>query len=403
MTVEKRKRAIEYLPDGSERQEKFQKRLEGIMKKAHELAVMTGNQVFLLMASESGSVHSYATAKFEPLLSPTKQCEFFKEQMKEAEIDTCQISESQSWSTQDIHHPDIAKTSYENVPIQFHQVEFKRSGTPIDELMQPKATRPQRSTSTPPAYSIPKPVPMHSHRPSPLHQAQRKNSFLEQPLQRPNRAMSFMDFESIPMIRVTSMPHLNQEPLDQNLNFMNIEQQLGNMNFGFDGMMDPNTIYSNIMQPMHQPIPLYPSQMMFPVQHDFQSQSGRQASMHHGVQSGMQNDFQPTMQPSRGVHPSIQQPMQQGIQPIQQSYMQQPMNYFQQLPEQSSSQPYQRLPFLETELDGTTPPSIPLNLKIHTNVPQAPPHLNSAVSNGSTLHDFKLPSPQDIGKPSIIP
>jgi hypothetical protein len=42
MTAEKRKRAIEYIQDGSERQEKFQKRLEGIMKKAHELAVLTG-------------------------------------------------------------------------------------------------------------------------------------------------------------------------------------------------------------------------------------------------------------------------------------------------------------------------------------------------------------------------
>jgi hypothetical protein len=58
--------------------------------------------------------------------------------------------------------------------------------------------------------------------------------------------------------------------------------------------------------------------------------------------------------------------------------------------------------FLEMELDDCTPPVIPF--KIQTNVYQAP-QLNSPVSNGSTLNEFKLPSPlHDVGTfSSIIP
>jgi hypothetical protein len=235
------------------------------------------------MASESGSVHSYATAKFEPLLSPTTQCEFFKEQMKEANIDTQQISESQSWSTQDIHHPDIeiGKTSYENVPIQFHPVEFNSLGTPMFDdrpiqaptLMNPNPARSQRSTSAPCPNFIHKPIPT-KHRPSPLQHQQpnqrRKSavsqgSLLEPPpvIERPSSATSnfhmawdsnqipvdlMSEFNStigvhgVPMIRVNSMPHLNQDmnTINTGPNMMSMQMQMGNMNFNgipFDGMV----------------------------------------------------------------------------------------------------------------------------------------------------------------------
>jgi hypothetical protein len=65
----RRKIAIEYIPDKSRRQITFSKRKAGIMKKAYELATLTGTQVLLLVASESGHVYTFATPKLQPLIT----------------------------------------------------------------------------------------------------------------------------------------------------------------------------------------------------------------------------------------------------------------------------------------------------------------------------------------------
>jgi len=65
----RRKINIEYIPDKSRRQITFSKRKAGIMKKAYELATLTGTQVLLLVASESGHVYTFATPKLQPLIT----------------------------------------------------------------------------------------------------------------------------------------------------------------------------------------------------------------------------------------------------------------------------------------------------------------------------------------------
>lgn len=47
----------------------FCKRKAGLMKKAHELSVLTGTEVMVLVASETGKVYTYATAKLRPILT----------------------------------------------------------------------------------------------------------------------------------------------------------------------------------------------------------------------------------------------------------------------------------------------------------------------------------------------
>eukprot|EP01127_Copromyxa_protea_P016748 TRINITY_DN5032_c0_g1_i1.p1 TRINITY_DN5032_c0_g1~~TRINITY_DN5032_c0_g1_i1.p1 ORF type:complete len:345 (-),score=48.74 TRINITY_DN5032_c0_g1_i1:50-1084(-) len=65
----RRKINIEFISDKSRRLITFSKRKAGIMKKAYELATLTGTQVLLLVASETGHVYTFATPKLQPLIT----------------------------------------------------------------------------------------------------------------------------------------------------------------------------------------------------------------------------------------------------------------------------------------------------------------------------------------------
>ncbi|KAL0586299.1 Serum response factor [Plecturocebus cupreus] len=47
----------------------FSKRKTGIMKKAFELSTLTGIQVLLLVASDTGHVYTFATHKLQPMIT----------------------------------------------------------------------------------------------------------------------------------------------------------------------------------------------------------------------------------------------------------------------------------------------------------------------------------------------
>lgn len=68
----RRKIRIEYIEDKSRRQITFSKRKAGILKKAHELSTLTGTQALLLIASETGHVYTFATARLQPLVTHTE-------------------------------------------------------------------------------------------------------------------------------------------------------------------------------------------------------------------------------------------------------------------------------------------------------------------------------------------
>jgi pheromone receptor transcription factor len=64
----KKKIKLEYIPGKNKRSVTFSKRKKGIMKKGYELHVLTGTEILLLVASESGHVYTYATDKFKPII-----------------------------------------------------------------------------------------------------------------------------------------------------------------------------------------------------------------------------------------------------------------------------------------------------------------------------------------------
>ncbi|GAA5852336.1 hypothetical protein JCM8547_006744 [Rhodosporidiobolus lusitaniae] len=68
----RRKIEIEYIQKKEKRHITFSKRKAGIMKKAYELATLTGTEVLLLVVSETGIVYTFTTTKFQPLVGATE-------------------------------------------------------------------------------------------------------------------------------------------------------------------------------------------------------------------------------------------------------------------------------------------------------------------------------------------
>ncbi len=64
MTKGRRKIDIKYIREKSRRHITFSKRKAGIVKKAHELATLTGTDVLLLIASEAGTVYFHHSERF---------------------------------------------------------------------------------------------------------------------------------------------------------------------------------------------------------------------------------------------------------------------------------------------------------------------------------------------------
>jgi len=60
---------VEFIDNKLRRYTTFSKRKTGIMKKAYELSTLTGTQVMLLVASETGHVYTFATPKLQPMIT----------------------------------------------------------------------------------------------------------------------------------------------------------------------------------------------------------------------------------------------------------------------------------------------------------------------------------------------
>lgn len=69
----KQKIPIKYIDDKARRLTTFSKRKGGVVKKVHELSVLTGSDVLLIIsANPSKNVFTYASTKFQPMLNEKK-------------------------------------------------------------------------------------------------------------------------------------------------------------------------------------------------------------------------------------------------------------------------------------------------------------------------------------------
>ncbi|OQR67296.1 hypothetical protein BIW11_13605 [Tropilaelaps mercedesae] len=100
---------MEFINNKLRRYTTFSKRKTGIMKKAYELSTLTGTQVMLLVASETGHVYTFATRKLQPMIT--------SESGKQL-IQTCLNSPDESAT----HPADqrMAATGYEETDLSYN-------------------------------------------------------------------------------------------------------------------------------------------------------------------------------------------------------------------------------------------------------------------------------------------
>jgi len=109
----RRKIKIEYIDDKSRRHITFSKRKAGIMKKAYELSTLTGTQVLLLVASETGHVYTFATTKLQPLITKTEGKTLIQSCLNAPDVATDNMNYPQPTNgagaqTSPIYHPSPA-------------------------------------------------------------------------------------------------------------------------------------------------------------------------------------------------------------------------------------------------------------------------------------------------------
>lgn len=101
----------------------FSKRKTGIMKKAYELSTLTGTQVMLLVASETGHVYTFATRKLQPMIT--------SESGKQL-IQTCLNSPDESAITHAPIDQRMAATGYEETDLSYNIL--TGSGSQLDPM-----------------------------------------------------------------------------------------------------------------------------------------------------------------------------------------------------------------------------------------------------------------------------
>ncbi|KAJ2997470.1 hypothetical protein HDV02_005511 [Globomyces sp. JEL0801] len=99
-TKGKQKIDIKFIESRSHRRDTFYKRKSGLMQKVHELSVLTGNNIMLLMQSDSGNVFSYATPHMRSIFSPENESHSVKEVFKQVGIAPSQVYENQIWKSE---------------------------------------------------------------------------------------------------------------------------------------------------------------------------------------------------------------------------------------------------------------------------------------------------------------
>ncbi|XP_065115505.1 serum response factor a isoform X3 [Paramisgurnus dabryanus] len=113
---------MEFIDNKLRRYTTFSKRKTGIMKKAYELSTLTGTQVLLLVASETGHVYTFATRKLQPMITS---------ETGKALIQTCLNSPDSPPRTDPSTDQRMSATGFEETDLTYQVSE-------VDGLTEPK-------------------------------------------------------------------------------------------------------------------------------------------------------------------------------------------------------------------------------------------------------------------------
>lgn len=121
---------MEFIDNKLRRYTTFSKRKTGIMKKAYELSTLTGTQVLLLVASETGHVYTFATRKLQPMITS---------ETGKALIQTCLNSPDSPPRTDPSTDQRMSATGFEETDLTY-QVSEADGLTEPKEMLKPTFT-----------------------------------------------------------------------------------------------------------------------------------------------------------------------------------------------------------------------------------------------------------------------
>uniref|UniRef100_UPI0037E81B57 serum response factor b isoform X4 n=1 Tax=Semicossyphus pulcher TaxID=241346 RepID=UPI0037E81B57 len=116
---------MEFIDNKLRRYTTFSKRKTGIMKKAYELSTLTGTQVLLLVASETGHVYTFATRKLQPMITS---------ETGKALIQTCLNSPDSPPRTDPSMDQRMSATGFEETDLTYQVSESESMGDTKDTL-----------------------------------------------------------------------------------------------------------------------------------------------------------------------------------------------------------------------------------------------------------------------------
>ncbi|KAM7385860.1 hypothetical protein PAMP_001912 [Pampus punctatissimus] len=116
---------MEFIDNKLRRYTTFSKRKTGIMKKAYELSTLTGTQVLLLVASETGHVYTFATRKLQPMITS---------ETGKALIQTCLNSPDSPPRSDPSMDQRMSATGFEETDLTYQVSESESMGDTKDTL-----------------------------------------------------------------------------------------------------------------------------------------------------------------------------------------------------------------------------------------------------------------------------
>ncbi|XP_058650892.1 serum response factor b isoform X2 [Onychostoma macrolepis] len=116
---------MEFIDNKLRRYTTFSKRKTGIMKKAYELSTLTGTQVLLLVASETGHVYTFATRKLQPMITS---------ETGKALIQTCLNSPDSPPRSDPSTDQRMSATGFEETDLSYQVSESESLGETKDAL-----------------------------------------------------------------------------------------------------------------------------------------------------------------------------------------------------------------------------------------------------------------------------
>ncbi|XP_027017713.1 serum response factor-like isoform X3 [Tachysurus fulvidraco] len=128
---------MEFIDNKLRRYTTFSKRKTGIMKKAYELSTLTGTQVLLLVASETGHVYTFATRKLQPMITS---------ETGKALIQTC-LNSPDSPRSDSAADQRMSATGFEETDLTYQEVN-KSAGTVMSSSVETPSTSSAQSESS---------------------------------------------------------------------------------------------------------------------------------------------------------------------------------------------------------------------------------------------------------------